>query len=89
MQQDKNHTLVIDNKALQNVAQFKYLGRTIINQEWIHKEIKEQIKCGDACYHSPQKLSSHLLSKSVKIKIYKTITLPVALYGCVTLSHTL
>jgi hypothetical protein len=41
-------------------------------------------------YHSVQKfLSSHLLSKNVKIRIYKTIILPVVLYGCVTWSLTL
>jgi hypothetical protein len=34
-------------------------------------------------------LSSSLLSKSVKIKIYKTIVLPVILYGCETWSLTL
>jgi hypothetical protein len=33
-------------------------------------------------------LSSHLLCKSLKIKIYKTIILPV-LYECETWSHTL
>jgi hypothetical protein len=34
-------------------------------------------------------LSSHLLSKNIKIRIYKTIILPVALYGCETCSLTL
>jgi hypothetical protein len=34
-------------------------------------------------------LSSSLLSRSVKIKIYKTIILPVVLYGCETWSLTL
>jgi hypothetical protein len=29
-------------------------------------------------------LSSHLLSKNVKVRIYKTIILPVVLYGCET-----
>jgi hypothetical protein len=33
--------------------------------------------------------SSRLLSKNVKIKIYKTIILPVVLYRCETLSLTL
>jgi hypothetical protein len=33
-------------------------------------------------------LSSRLLSKNVKIKIYKTIILPVVLYGCGTRSLT-
>ena len=45
---------------------------------------------GDACYHSVQNLlSSSLLSKNVKIKIYRTIILPVVLYGCETWSLTL
>jgi hypothetical protein len=34
-------------------------------------------------------LSFHLLSKDVKIRIYKTIILPVILYGCETLSLAL
>jgi hypothetical protein len=31
-------------------------------------------------------LSYNLLSRSVKIKIYRTVSLPVALYGCETWS---
>jgi hypothetical protein len=34
-------------------------------------------------------MRSRLLSKNVKIKIYKTIILPVVLYGCETWSLTL
>ena len=34
-------------------------------------------------------LSSRLLSKNLKIKIYRTIILPVVLYGCETRSLTL
>jgi hypothetical protein len=34
-------------------------------------------------------LSSSLLSKNTKIKIYRTIILPVVLYGCETWSLTL
>ena len=44
----------------------------------------------NACYHSVQNLlSSRLLSKNLKIKIYRTIILPVVLYGCETWSLTL
>ena len=44
----------------------------------------------NACCHSVQNLlSSNLLSKNLKIKIYKTIILPVALYGCETWSLAL
>jgi hypothetical protein len=35
----------------------------------------------NACYYSEQNLlSSRLLSKNIKIRIYKTIILPVVLY---------
>ena len=45
---------------------------------------------GDACYYSLEKiLSSRLLSKNLKGYTYKTVILPVALYGCETWSLTL
>ena len=45
---------------------------------------------GNACYYSLEKiLSSHLLSKKLKVKTYETIILPVILYGCETWSLTL
>jgi len=48
-----------------------------------------RLKSGNACYHSVQNLlSSSLLSKNLKIKIYRTIILPVVLYGCETWSLT-
>ena len=48
------------------------------------------MKLGNACYYSVQNLlSSSLLSINLKIKIYRTIILPVVLYGCETWSLTL
>ena len=41
----------------------------------------------NACYHSVQNLlSSSLLPKNLKINIYRTIILPVVLYGSETWS---
>jgi hypothetical protein len=72
------------------VSQFKYLGTTVTNENLIQEEIKRRLNSGNACYHSVQSLlSSRLLSKTIKIKIYKTIILPVVLYGCETWSLTL
>ena len=52
--------------------------------------MKRRINMGNACYYSLEKmLSSHLLSKKLKVNAYKTIILPVVLYGCETWSLTL
>ena len=48
------------------------------------------VKYIQALYYSLDKiLSSHLLSKKLKVNTYETIILPVVLYGCETLSLTL
>jgi hypothetical protein len=51
----------------------------------MHEEIKSRLNSENACYHSVQSL----LSRKVKVKIYKTIILPVVLYMCETSSLTL
>jgi hypothetical protein len=54
-----------------------------MNRNSIQEKIKSRLRSGNACYHSMQNLlSSSLLSKNVYIKIYRTIILPVVVYGC-------
>jgi hypothetical protein len=56
----------------------------------MQEEIKCRLNLENACYHLVQNLlSSRLLSRNVKVKIYKTIILPVVLYGFETWSLTL
>jgi len=58
--------------------------------KYVQEEVKSRLNSGNASCHSVKKfLSSSLLSKNLKIKIYKTIILPVVLYGCKTLSLTI
>jgi len=79
-----------DNSTFERVEEFNYLGTTLRNQNLIAEEIKSRLRSGNACYHSVQNLlPSRLLSKNLKIKLYKTIILPVFLYGCETWSLTL
>jgi hypothetical protein len=81
----QNQNIKMANRSLENVSQFKYLGTTVTNQNLIQKEIMRRLNSGNACYHSVQNLlSSHLLLRSLKIRIYKSIILPVVLYGCET-----
>jgi hypothetical protein len=56
----------------------------------MQEEIKSRLKSGNAFYHSVQNLlSSNLPSKNLKIMIYRTIILPVVVYGCETWLLTL
>ena len=65
------------------VLKIKPTGTTLTDQNSIQEEIKSRLKSENACYYLVQNLvSSRLLSKNLRIKIYRTIILPVALYGC-------
>jgi hypothetical protein len=80
----------MDNSPIERVEEFKCLGTDLTNQNSIQEEVKCRLKLGNACYYSVQnRLSSSLLSKTLKIKIYRTIILLIVLYGCETWSLTL
>ena len=86
----RSHSIIFDNRSFERVEGFRYLGITLTNQNSSQEEIKSILKSENACYHSVQNLlSSNLLSRNLKIKIYRTIILPVILYVCETLSLTL
>ena len=76
----QSHSTKTDNSSIERVKQFYhklnetkfYSGR---NYEQI--EVRECLLSFGA-----ESLSSSLLSKNVKVKIYRTIILPVVFYGC-------
>ncbi|KAJ4429616.1 hypothetical protein ANN_21802 [Periplaneta americana] len=86
----RNGNIKIGNLSFEEVEKFKYLGATVTNINDTREEIKHRINMGNACYYSVEKLlSSSLLSKNLKVRIYKTVILPVVLYGCETWTLTL
>jgi hypothetical protein len=84
------HNIKNDNTFFERAEELTYLGTNLTNKNSIQEEIKGQLNSGNACYYSVQNLLYFsVLSKNIKIKIYRTIILPVVLYGCGTWSLTL
>jgi predicted ABC-class ATPase len=63
------------------------IWRQRTDENLIQEEIERRFNSSNACYHLVQKLlSARLMSKNLKIRIYKTTVLPAVLYGCETWS---
>ena len=86
----RSHSTKIENSSFERVEDFKYLGRTQQIKILFRKKFKSRLKSRNAFYYSVQNfLSTSLLSKNLKIKIYRNIILPKVLYGCKIWSLTL
>jgi hypothetical protein len=85
----QKHSIKIANRSFEDVEKLRYLGTTLTDQNHMHEEINSRLNSENACYHLVHSLlSSRLLSRNLKVKIYRTIILPVVLYGCETWSLT-
>jgi hypothetical protein len=84
------YSMKFHNSSFERGKELKYFGATLTNQNYFEEEIRSRLKSGSACHNSVQNfMSPSFLSKNTKIKMYRTIILPVVLYGCETWSLTL
>jgi hypothetical protein len=82
-------SFTVAGKSFKRVKEFAYLGALITDRNDIKSELKKRTRSGNVCYYSVQKLlAKRLLSKKAKLIIYRSIILPVALYGCETWTLT-
>jgi hypothetical protein len=81
----QSQDIKIANRSVENVAQFKYLGMRVTNQNLIQEEIKKIFNLGNAYYYSVQNFCPlNYFLKTLKITIYTAV-----LYGCETWYLTL
>ena len=52
----RSDNMKIYNSSIERLEEFKYLGTTLLNQNFIPEEIKSRLMLVIACYYSVQKL---------------------------------
>jgi len=86
----RSHNLKMDNSSFERVEMFKHLRTTLTNKNSIQEEIKSRLKSGNACYLSGAESFVFLFAIQIlKIRVYRTLILPVVLYTCETCSLTM
>ena len=85
----RSHIVRTDNSSFETAEGFIYFGTNLTNQNSIQEETEhiKVRKCLPSC--GVKSLSSSVLSRNVKIKIYRNIILPAVLYGRETWSLNL
>jgi len=78
----RSHNIKNDNSSFERAEQFKYFGTNLTNQNSIQEGNTCRLKSQNACYRSVQNLlSSSLLSKNIKIMVYRTTVFPLLCKG--------
>ena len=80
---NQQHTeLFADSFSFEAVSDFVYLCIAITSGSDTSLEIKRRIRFANRCYYElSMQIESRVLSLKTKIQLYKTIIMPVLLYG--------
>ena len=82
--------IICECSCLKIYWRVQIFGNGLNQTNSVQNKIKSSLKSGNACYHWVRRfLSSSLLSKKLKVNIYRTIILLVVAYWCKTWSLTL
>jgi hypothetical protein len=83
--QDQLTPINTENKELEQVKSFKYLGSIVNTDNTMEEEIKERMALGNNVYFANKKMfRSRLISKRAKLKLYYSVIRPIVTYSCKT-----
>ncbi|GBM97204.1 hypothetical protein AVEN_121995-1 [Araneus ventricosus] len=75
----------INGHTFERVSEFKYLGIIINNQNMLKAEINNRIKSANKYFFELKKqFRSRLVSRRTKMRLYKTLIMPLLLYASET-----
>ena len=78
-----DEALPVGDLEFKNVTKFKYLGAQFTGDNDVSSEVTTRLQCGNKAYFVLRRLlTSRLVSRKMKLRIYNTIIRPVVLYGC-------
>jgi len=81
--------LIMNGQVFEDVQNFRYVGALINSINLISDKIKSRITAGTRCFYSLRQIfRSRTMSKTVNIKIHKTMVKPVSVYGSETWAMT-
>ena len=80
---------LIPEYKFEGKSRFTYLGSVLTENNNIIAEINERIKKGNATYYKNRKLlTSKLLARNIKLRLYLTLIRPIVPYGAETWAAT-
>ena len=82
----KEATISIAGRVLENVSEFCYLGSIVTKSEDCHLEVVEHIQKAirTFCSWKPRVFTNRGFSKNTKLRVFRSLVMPVLLYGCET-----
>ncbi|PSN54154.1 hypothetical protein C0J52_06854 [Blattella germanica] len=81
--ENNTNCIKINDYTFDQVQEFTYLGSKLNSENNVGREIKQRITNGNRTYYMYSKLmTSKMLNRELKLKMYNTLTRPVVVYGC-------
>ena len=75
----------MDNKHIDQVKSFSYLGTVVNGNNTLEEEIRERIVKGNKTFYANKTLfKCNLVSRKSKLKLYWSVIRPVVVFGCET-----
>jgi len=75
----------VDNKHIDQVRSFSYIGTIVNGNNTLEEEITERIAKGNKAFYANKPLfKSNLVSRKSKLKLYWSVIRPIIVYSCET-----